>query len=207
MCIDVNDDRVVPARHPAHAEIEQDQHRPTGRKFIAYRRQSGRQYIRQAFRSAGRREQLALQAALPLRQVDLAGHLVQRRLNTTGYQDRRERRRAALESQLWKKGCVDQFPGVGGRSIVAQLRRHGAATGDNQEGRHCEDPPGLIHQPHGCCRLYIFLKMSVTPTSSRISSTRNTTPITEIASPPATCLSSLPSRTSSSASVMLSTRD
>ncbi len=167
---------VMPDRQALRAEILEHQHRAAGGKLRHHFVGRGREHIRQPSVPARRADQLELEAAAPARKEDFRRDALGRDVDAAGAQQRCERRRPALVVVLWKERRRAEFDRgrCGGRKAIGE-RRRGRATGKRDRER----------RDRRCASLHVFLKMSMTPVSSRMISTTNTMPITASASPPA----------------------
>src|SRR5688572_19152208 len=166
----------MPARQPRHAEVLQHEHGPARFKFLHHLFGGRRQDVGQAPVAARGADELEGEAAAPLREVDLGRERLRRHVDAARDQQGRERGGTALVVFLREEGRrVELYRARRGSGQPVDERRRGRATG--QRDRKCRDDQ--------CAAVHVFLKMSMTPTSSRMIRTTNTTPITASASPPA----------------------
>ena len=167
-----NNHGIVPRRCKGHAEILQDQHGTAGIELPEQRREFRFDNVRDAAKRSRRRDDLCLQTAAALRNENQRHQFIRRNRNAARLQHGGQRGRAALIGFLRKECRFPKLYGRIDRNGVDRAKRIGCAAGD-QTGCRKSDWPTHPRQK--------LLKISVTPTSSRIRSTSITMPITSSA--------------------------
>ena len=180
----------MPDGNELDAQVLHYEHGRAGRHLSQQRRQILRNRIHDAVAHARRRHELDLEAPLPTGNIDLADEILGRAGAPALC-----RTVASAAGPHWycfwgKKGtCVSSTcagrPAVSAGAKRGGLSVHPPSATSTRDADAAQAGASRRNAPIGSVRYGNFLKTSMTPTASRISSTTKTTPMTARMSAPA----------------------